>query len=386
MNLKTNLSESEIEYKIINPGKLKKVRLTDNLFYRFLKEAPPLSEYKRTPEKILLLRLAYIGDVLMCLPLLKPIREKFPQARIDFVTSNASKEVLEGRTHFDNILSFDVPWFYKNGRWKDYFKVLKKVRKEKYDLLVDLRGDIRNILFFLLLSNSKTRVSFRIGGGAWALDYKLPIKAITHKVDFHSALLTQLNANQPDTSINIRYRNEEIEEARSFLEKLDLTNNDKLVFIHPGARLPLKTWQKEKFERLTDALLVDNHKIVGVGLGSDSMQISHVNFLNLAGKTSLPQLGALLSLGDLFIGNDSAAMHLATFSGTKKVLGIFGPSKPYETSPYKDTGHFICLDAMCRKTCDESLCNSPDYNYCMKKLDIDEVIAKAFLLLDSINC
>jgi len=366
------LSHQELDYKIVNKRKLKSIRFIDSIFYSFIKPAPILTDNLLGVKKILLLRLAYIGDTLLCLPLLKPLRQKFPDARIDLLTSSQAGELLTGRSGFDRIYRFNPPWFY-NSNWKGFSRLLSEIRNERYSLFVDLRGDIRNILFFLTFSKAEARVSYRTGGGGWLLDYRLPLHDIEHKALFHGVLLKCLNAADLDMNVRIEYNNKEILEARENIDKLNLPKGKMLIVIHPGARLPLKEWLKEGFRVIALRLLEDGHGVIGAGLDRDSLQITHPNFLDLTARTSLIQLGSILSLTDLFIGNDSGVMHLATFSGTRRVLGIFGPSKPKETAPFGSSGRFVCIDADCRYECDENTCLSHRYNHCMRDLSIDQV-------------
>ena len=194
--------------------------------------------------------------------------------------------MLTGRSGFNRIYRFNPPWFY-DFSWKGFLRLLSEIRRERYTIFVDLRGDIRNILFFLTFSKAGARVSYRTGGGGWLLDYRLPLYEIEHKSLFHGVLLKCLNAGDIDMLPKIEYKKGEILEARETIDKHNIPKDKALIVIHPGARLPLKEWTKDGFRQIALRLLEDGYGVIGAGLAKDTLQIAHPNFLDLAAKTSL---------------------------------------------------------------------------------------------------
>ena len=119
------------------------------------------------PKKILFIRADYIGDVLLTTHTLKAIRERFPDAHISFLVSSKSRDILEGNPHIDTILIYDPPWFFKKGfvqAFHEYFKIVSLIRKERFDLAADFRGDARNILLLMVFAKIPHRVSFAASG------------------------------------------------------------------------------------------------------------------------------------------------------------------------------------------------------------------------------
>ncbi|MCD4653211.1 hypothetical protein K8T06_04690, partial [bacterium] len=107
------------KYKIINSRKLKLVQVGDLCLngvrmLGFIEggKHPSINELRKTIRRILLIRLAYIGDVVMTQPVTAPVRQAFPEASIDFLTSRTAAPLLENDPCIDKIIPFDAPWFY----------------------------------------------------------------------------------------------------------------------------------------------------------------------------------------------------------------------------------------------------------------------------------
>ncbi|MCI5210978.1 MAG: hypothetical protein D3910_19820 [Candidatus Electrothrix sp. ATG2] len=133
-------------YKIINRKKRIATIIADILGHilffplRFVRKQESI-----TPERvktICVIRTAYIGDVIMTLPILPALQKRFPEAKITFLTSTASAAVLQHNTYIDKILTFNPFWFY-SGSIRDWLVFIKKLRTLRFDLLIETRADIR---------------------------------------------------------------------------------------------------------------------------------------------------------------------------------------------------------------------------------------------------
>lgn len=377
-------------YKIINRRKLIATIAADivgkTLFW-------PTNIFKKAelinPEnvrEILIIRTAYIGDVVMALPLLKVLKDRFPNSRITFLTSTGAKEVLVNNPYIDEILIYDPFWFYHVSK-KSYIRFFRQFRKKRFDLIIEARGDIRDILLLAWPAKAKYKVSHGVGGGAYLLTHVVPYNGLKHKVEYHLDLARFIGCRTDRKEWGIYLTDKEKELVKQTLK--DNQINGCFLCAHPGARLPLKTWPREKCSILYD-MLIDKYGIPLVILGSEGeteivesivRDMRHKSTA-LVGRLNLRELAGILSETALFICNDSAPMHIAAAMKTPTVA-IFGPSKSRETGPYGNKCRVVEKDFPCRFTCDENVCKHKVYNACMRAITCDDVYNAAKDLIET---
>jgi len=373
-----------VYYKIINKKK-KILTIIIDLFGYILWSIPNILKRKSqitNIKEILIIRTAYIGDVIMTLPVLKPLKTLYPDARVTFLTGSKAREVLENNPYIDEILIYDAFWFYPK-RFKeairDYLKFLKVLRSRRYDLVIEARADIRDILLIAYLSKSKYRVSYKVGGGGYLLTHIVPFKEIKHKVDYHLDIVKFLGAKVEDVIWGLQPRVEDNLKVNALLDEERVNNPEILIGIHPGGRKELKCWSPEGFATVADYLISKyGATVIFTGSMEERNLIENIikkmahKAINFAGKTNLRTLTALIERLNLFICNDSAPLHIASAVGTP-TIAIFGPSKSKETGPYGNIHKVVEKDFPCRYSCDENICKHEIYNECMKTITPDDV-------------
>lgn len=374
-----------MKYKIINKKKLFATAASDIIGYIVFS---PINIFNKKAilstdiREILVVRTAYIGDVIMTLPILKPLRELYPDARITFLTSSKAKEVLENNPYIDEILTYDAFWFYPNGHKRairDYLTFLRILRSKQYDLVIEARADIRDILLLAYLSRGRYRVSYKVGGGGYLLTHVVPFQKIKHRIDYHLDIVKFLGVSVDRVEWNIYLSHEERSTANALLSQEGILRSDLLIGIHPGGRKDLKCWAMDRFAGVADGLIsAYGAKVIFTGslhergLIDDIIKIMHYRAVNLAGEINLRVLSALIERLDLFICNDSAPLHIASAMKTPTVA-IFGPSKSKETGPYGNIHRVVEKDFPCRYSCDENICKYKVYNDCMAAITTDDV-------------
>ena len=131
------------------------------------------SKFPPEVNNILVVRLDHIGDVVYstCVP--QNLKARYPQARVDFLVANWAKELIINNPYIDEIICYDPPWFSRGGKKTAWFvsllKLIVKLRKKRYDLGFDLRGDLKHIVL-MWLAGIKFIVGYGITGGAFLLD------------------------------------------------------------------------------------------------------------------------------------------------------------------------------------------------------------------------
>lgn len=325
--------------------------LVNRLFYR--KMLPPPSDIK----KILVVKLDHIGDVLLSTPVIINLRLHYPYAHIAMLVGSWSKQAIERNPYIDEILCYDSPFFRRSGRGstlKDVMQILRRLKSEWYDLIVELRGDFLTLILAMLrggryrLDRSTQRVLKKLGnppcpplikGGEVGLEGE-PVHP-EHEVEINLDVLKA--AGIPITSRQIFFNipSESQTWAKDFLSELGIDASKPIVAIHPGSPVPLKRWPAKRFAKLADILIKRKMQILFLGVSAEKGLVKeiqaqmHHNSVNIAGRTNLQQLGAVLQNCQLFIGNDSGPMHIAAAVGTR-VIGLFGPSSPQRFGPFGD--------------------------------------------------
>lgn len=378
-------------YKIINRRKLMLTRLADaigkvlSLPFRFGRRMEIRPSSVRS---ILVVRTAYIGDLLLALPILKPLKQGFPDAKITVLTSLEASPVLERNPFVDEVITFNPFWFYGSGVG-EYLRFLKSIRKRSFDLLIETRADIREILLIAAPIRSKHRVSYAVGGGAYLLTHVVPYAGTTHRVDYHLNIASYLGCPPGPVEWGFYLADSERDEARSILEACNVSRP--FIAVHPGSRLPLKMWPTPYYAALFDHL-IEKYRLPLVVLGGrgDEGIVREITGLmknpvcSLAGRLGIRQMAAILEEAMLFICNDSAPTHVAASMRTP-TAAIFGPSKSIETGPYCERCIAIEKDFACRYSCDENTCLNAVRQECMQTLKPSEVLTAVDSLIAGIS-
>lgn len=339
--------------------------------------------------ELLVIRTAYIGDVVMTLPLLKPLRERFLNARISFLTATRAAPLLEGNPYLDAVIAYDPFWFYPT-RAADYRQIVGRLRRTRFDLVIEARGDIREILLLARPLQARHTVSHDIGGGGYLLTDVVPYGGLKHKVEYHLDIARHLGCADGPAEWGVYLREAEMRRVDEVLERAGVAGP--FVAVHPGSRLPLKRWSPERYAALCDAL-ASRRGLPAVVLGAPGERpladrvagAASRTVVNLAGALSLRELAGVLSRATMFVCNDSAPLHIAAAMKTPTVA-LFGPSKSVETGPYAVPCRVVEKDYPCRPGCDESTCrNTARPHGCMRDIMLDDVLRAAEELLDEIG-
>lgn len=335
-------------------------------------------------KNILAIRLAYIGDVVLTIPALKPLADSFPGAKVSFLTSSRAEGVLENNPYIHELITYDAPWFYPQKSLsviRDYVRVIRLIRSKQFDMAVDFRGDLRNIMLVIFPSGASRKVGYDITGGGYLLDEIVPCTGKKHKVQFHLDIVRALGANStsPDT-MNLYPLLEDREKVLKLFRQLGIEQQDFLVGLHPGGRSRLKCWDITSYAEVANVLIERHNATMVITGGPDEarmgdkvLKLIKKRAVNLCGSLSLRQLQVLLQHVKIFITNDTAALHVASGANTPTVA-IFGPSEVWDTGPLSTKNRVIMKNLECRAFCDTYRCDNEIYHECLRSIRPAEVI------------
>lgn len=316
----------------------------------------------RPVKKILVIKLAELGAIVLAYPFFKELGKNYPDAEIYALTFKKNEGVF---TLLDNAVSFERIITVDDSSWVSMVKGLAKVAvfiwREKFDIVIDLEFFSRIGALLTFASGAPVTAGFYPYGfeGLYRGDFlthKVAYNPIKHvSVNFMSVAfaLRQAGKSSPESADQIDERSlifptyQSKEQARESLKRLGLPLDKKLFLMNAGEGvLPLREWPLENFIEVARFILKDpNHALVLVGTESANRKaddlaaaLNDPRVINCSGKTNLFQLMELFLVARAVIANDCGLMHMAMLTPVKKVV-FFGPETPQVFGPLGTNTH-----------------------------------------------
>jgi ADP-heptose:LPS heptosyltransferase len=336
--------------------------------------APSLSA--RAVRKILVVKLRAIGDVLLSTIVLRNLRSAFPSARLDFLTEAPALGVVDRHPDVDSVICYDRTRDSSPG-------LIRRVRSESYDLVIDLFGNPRTALI-TRLSRAPHRVGYRFRGRTYAYNIVVnPRGGEVHNTQFNLDAIEAIGVVIVDRNLYFPLTSSEEQTAGNFIDANGLSSG-LVVALNTGGGWYTKRWPLDRFAALGDRLAdAYGARIVltwGPGQRSDaeSIRLAMKQKAIIPPATTLGELAALLKRMSMVVSNDSGPMHLSAAMGTP-VLGIFGPTNPLLQGPYGPNHAVIRNETVPCLGCNLTEC--PIQHPCMQELSVDAVFAAAGALI-----
>ncbi|MFB2836371.1 glycosyltransferase family 9 protein [Floridanema evergladense] len=340
-----------------------------------------------TPCKIAIVRASRIGDFVCATPAFRAIRNAFPLAEISLIAMPFLGELVERSPQIDRFIPF--PGFL--GMAEQFFDPRKVVaffqemQAEQFDLAIQMHGSGVYSNPFTLMLGAKTTAGFvRPGDLAGKLDAALPISATQNEVQKVLSLVRFLGIESQGETTEFPLWIEDLDAA----DMLTITATKPLIGLHPGAREATKRWSADKFIAVGKALQKEFGGTIILLGGEEEREIAEliaVNIgqetLNLAGKTSLPELGAILARSAILITNDSGPAHIAYALSTPTIT-IFGGTDPQVWGSLNTDIHKFLLHKVSCHPCDRATC-SVGY-LCLEGTTVTQVLETAKTLIQNV--
>ena len=330
------------------------------------------------PRKILVTRLRYIGDVILTVPVVRALRKRYPDARIFYLAERGMGEVLQDDSDVELVILLDRFPMEGESRFSHFVRTLRflaEIRSHGFDLVIDLFCNPRSALI-TFLSGARYRVGFDVRFRG--VVYNIKIARVSSKrvtdayLDGVRTIGIEPVALTPDLQLSVA----EIDWANGWAERRLEGGDGPIVCLNPGASWPAKTWPGENFAVLADRLMRDqNARIVfiqGPDNGSSVRSIASTmeNEAIVADLMPIRQVGALISVCDVVVSNDSGLMHLAPAVGTPSI-GIFGPSDSSVWFPYSPSMGHTPMNPAVDRCCGKDFCTEPVP--CITTVQVDDV-------------
>lgn len=293
------------------------------------------------PRNILVIDFGQLGDVVLSLPALRSIREKFPQARITVAVGKPGAPVVDLSGYADATIVVDRVAL-RDG-WKVLSilrigRIVKQVRRQRFDFVIDLHSlSETNLLGFL--SGAPKRLFARRPGRS--LDFlanfhpQPPIednRPTKHAIDRYLDVLIPLGIKDAPRIPRLRTRAEDDQAIEAMLMKQKAHTNAPLVGLFPGAGHPDRRWPLERFVELAERLVRNDGVRIAIFAGPEErelvkeMRAAFPRTTLIFDRLTIPQLAAALARLSVFVTNDTGPMHIATAVGTSVVALLDRPT------------------------------------------------------------
>lgn len=319
----------------------------------------------------------FIGDVVLTTPIIRSVRATFPDAYIAYMGDKEAVSLLEHNPYLNEIIPFD----FSRSTIFEQPRVMFKLRKRKFDVVVDLFSNPRSALL-TYATGAPIRIGKEVKGRGRLYTHRIKDDgALKSAIAFHYQYVKLLGVEPTHWRTEIFLTDDEKREAKIFLQWQNVDVSKPIVAVHPGATWPNKMWLKENFAELIDLMIAKLRVEVILSLGpEDDALKSYIErqcFGNVHILPVLPvrQLAAVLSHCSVFVTNDCGPMHIAVAVETK-TIGIFGPEPEEVWFPYNpEEGHLAMRKNIWCSPCRRTTCfrEGKDYLECMKLISVKEV-------------
>lgn len=282
--------------------------------------------------RVLVLHTAFLGDVILTIPLLQAVRDRYPDAVISFVAIPAAAAVLRNHPAINSTIEYDKKGSMRGIR--GLAGIIRTIRRNKFDIALVPHRSLRSALI-PFLAGIPTRIGFDSSAGSFLWTTTVPYTRDSHEIQRNLELVVPIGG---DRGIRKPALYPSVEDVRKVDEFLSVHKGPgygkQFVSIAPGSVWFTKRWPEQSFSRLVENLVSEGVPVVLVGGPDDAdlcerIRISarHDLVTSAAGRLEPLQSAELIRRSRVLVANDSAPMHMAVAMKTP-VVAIFGATVP----------------------------------------------------------
>ena len=332
--------------------------------------------------RILIIKLGSIGDVVHTLPALADLRTSFPLAQIDWLVERKAGVVLRNHPWLSQVIEVDTQrWrrsLWRVGSYREIGRCLSRLRSRRYDVAFDFQGLWKSAVFGFF-SGSRLLVGFdkaHLKEPSCRILYGKrvsPGAETRHVIDLYRTLVASQGAVRGQGAFELGVE----EQDRSYVDaRLAEHHLEEFIILNPGGGWVTKNWSPLKYGLLHDRIRqqLGLHTVLTWGPGEEDLVREVMAACQgeppLTFSTTLTQFIALAQRARLFVGGDTGPLHLAAACKTP-VVGIFGPTDPLRNGPFHPSDRVISHPVPCgpcyKRTCWKY------QSQCMTLVTVDQV-------------
>jgi len=339
---------------------------------------------------ILIIKLSALGDTILLIPILRTLKENYPDSKISFICTTININAIKNCSYIDKLILFDI-----SGSIKNPIKIINfifRLYKEKYELVIDFDQWLRISSIISFLSGAKIRIGFNTEGQYKHLLFTNTIKhnRQAHEIDCFFDLIRPLKINITNKNLEFNIPETGKLDVETILDEYNINPNDFIILICPG--VPEHGWQRqwpiENYAELCNSIK-KKYKCKILAVDTNKFNLQKIS--ELTSGTVIPlfdlsfiTLAGIISKSNLVICNNSGIMHLASAIGTT-VIALHGPTDYRKWGPYGKNHNIIksnCECSPCLYLGFEYKCNT---RKCMESITVKEVLTAIDNLIYKFN-
>jgi len=344
-------------------------------------------------QRVLLIKLTSLGDVVHALPVAASLKKAFPFLKLHWVVEDRCAPLLENHPLLDSVIIYprqEIQSLISNRKWGQVLKMLKNLRGSLRNLNIDLSIDLQGLAksgLMALMAWAPHRIGcFGLKEISYLISKSLPDGGSLHAVDRNLKVAEFLGASIEAPEFTIGIKEEEKIWAKKFSQHYGLSEGIGLIGLQVGASSPQKCWPIHKIVVFIEELSkIPNVQVILFGDKTDRERLNPYlpkippKVINTVGELSLRQLIPLIKKCHLFVGADTGPLHLAVALGLP-VVALYGADDPKWTGPY-GSSHRIHYKKISCSPCNKTPICQGRYD-CLEAIEVDEVMesVKIFMI------
>ncbi len=322
----------------------------------------PLQPTDPRLKRVVVIKPCCMGDVLMSTPAIAALRKALPTSHISLTVGSWSQPAVRNNPRLNSLI--DSPVGGENSILADYMRLARYIRRGRFGAALVLdRSPLLNLVPYLAGVPVRAGLDSDNRGLALTHPVRCPSKQVRHEVSWYLDVVRALGLLAPrkDAYLEFYPTEDDRAQANEALSQVEDQGEAGYVAIHvgggvnPGMRLLSKRWQPERWARIADWLAEtyeptilllggpgEEDREAAARLKSALFSATQPYMVDLVGKLDWGTMGALIQRCNLFLGNDTGAMHLATAVRTP-VVAVFGPSDPARFGPWDPSGRSVAV-------------------------------------------
>lgn len=343
---------------------------------------------KRYPHKnkVLLVNITRLGDMLQATPTIAGLKEENPGCHITVLVEKQFVDVCHVIPNIDEVIGLDLGFVCRSldrdgdgivDAYEYVHDVVERLRSEKFDYCLNMSSSAYTALLLNLVGIGRNggwtsdEQGYRVIESQWA---QLFATSVFHQNrQYNSLNLVDVFRCSADVEAHphkllINVEQDSIAHCQALLKSASFTNTGALVAVQAGASQAKRQWSPQRFVEMIKILVQDhNARVVLTGTPKEGCIVDQIvagcaspNVISLVGKTSVPQLAAMLHISDILVTGDTGPMHMAVAVGTPVVSMFLASAYGFETGPYSEGNLVLQPVVGCGPCNPNKSCGRPD--------------------------
>ena len=313
-------------------------------------------------------------------PALRALKIAYPQSHLALLIRPLVADLMATHPYVNEVIVDSKGKGF--NRLHSFYKSVSEIRRWGFNLAVVLHPtSFRNALI-PFLAGIPERIGSNVSGRGILLTQTCTDQTDLHEIHRYLRVLELIDIHEPNAKLEFWHTDADRHAARQILAAHGISPKERLIGVNLGTTWRTKRWSLENFaavitqvQKRFEARILLTGSTTEIPLGEALAQTTQVETINLIGKTTLLQLGALIESCDLYLTCDSGPMHIAAAVGTP-TIALFGPTSPIRHGPYGENHEVIEKTVECRPCYKRSCMRKDQPHLCMTEINPNEVVAQ----------